>query len=102
VDVAGSLIGLFFLTAAALPFLLALVSGFARHRHKGVRCVAKALATLLLWFGFNVSLFAIWGAVRLHLEWWAALIGVPALQIPAAYWSFRVVFGSDGPTDGGS
>jgi hypothetical protein len=92
---ARSIVLLLFLTAAALPFLLALLSGLARHPHDGFRRLAKILAMLLLWYGFDVSLFAVWGAVRLHLEWWAVMFGVPALQVPAAYFSYRVVFARD-------
>jgi hypothetical protein len=87
-----------FLLVGAIPLLPLCVRPLTKHRSAGVRRVAKALAMTLLWFGFNVSLMTIWGAVRFVPEWWALLIGVPFLEIAAVWLSYLVVFAGDDRT----
>lgn len=48
---------------------------------------------LLLWLACDCSLIAIWGALRFVPAWWAFLIGVPLLQVPAAWLSYHLVYG---------
>jgi hypothetical protein len=50
---------------------------------------------MLLWLAFDLSLMAIWGAVRFVPAWWAALIGFLPLQIPACRFSYRLAFDDD-------
>jgi hypothetical protein len=80
------------LLVGAFPLLPLLVRPLTTHREAWVQFVGRLVAWLLLWAAFNLSLMAIWGAVRFVPEWWALLVGVPALQVPAAWFSYRVVF----------
>jgi hypothetical protein len=96
VDEVLGVVGLLaFFAICATPLLLLCIRPLTKHGHRGVRCVARTLAMMLLWLAFNVSLMAIWGAVRFVPAWWALLIGVPALQIPAARLSYRLAFEDD-------
>jgi hypothetical protein len=79
----------------AVPLLPLCVRPLTQHRQPGVRRFGKALAMLLHWLGFNFSLLTLWGAFRFVPAWWALLVGVPFVQIPAAWFSYRVVFGGD-------
>jgi hypothetical protein len=84
----------FFALMGALPLLPLVVRPLCHHKTAIVRYFAKAVAFVLMWLTFDVSLMAIWGALGIDLEGWLA----PALafaQIPAAWASARVVFGED-------
>lgn len=81
------------LLLGALPLLPLCARPLRDHRHPKVRLFGRALAMVLFWVGFNLSLMTIWGAVRYAPEWWLLLIGVPLLQVPAAWLSHRVAFG---------
>ena len=48
---------------------------------------------VLLWVGFNLSLMTIWGRPLRAPSGGLLLIGVPLLQVPAAWLSHRVAFG---------
>jgi hypothetical protein len=87
-----------FFAVCATPLVLLWIRPLTRHRHAAVRFVARTLAMMLLWLAFDVSLMAIWGAVRFVPAWWAALIGFLPLQIPACRISYRLVFEDDEPT----
>jgi hypothetical protein len=96
VDLFLGVVGLFaFFAICSPPFLLLCIRPLTTHRHPGVRCAARTLAMMLLWLAFNVSLMAVWGAVGFVPAWWALLIGVPVLQIPAARLSYRLAFEDD-------
>jgi hypothetical protein len=88
-----------FLLVGAVPLLPVFLRPLVRHRHQAVRFVAKTLAVLLFWAGFNFSLMAIWGAVHFVPAWWAVVIGVPLLQIPALWFGIRVALGGEGGHD---
>ena len=82
-----------YVVIGGIGLLPIVVLPLTRHRHPGVRRAAKCLVMLLFWAGFNVSLMAIWGAVKFTPEFWIGLVGFPLLQIPAAWLGYRVAFG---------
>jgi hypothetical protein len=94
---AGAIFLVAFFLVGAIPLLPLLLRPLTRHSNVNVRGVAKVLVMALLWLGFDVSLMTIWGAVRFEPEWWQVLIGVPLLQIPAAWLSIHIAFGDDEP-----
>jgi hypothetical protein len=93
----GGVFLLAFFFVGAVPLLPLLLRPLTRHPNVNVRGVAKVLVMALLWLGFDFSFMTIWGAVRFVPEWWELLIGVPLLQIPAAWFSIRVAFDEDDP-----
>ena len=92
---AGGVFLVAFFFVGAVPLLPLFLRPLTRHRSVHVRGVAKLIVMALLWLAFDFSFMAIWGAVKFVPEWWQLLIGVPLLQIPAAWFSVRVAFGDD-------
>ncbi len=88
-----------FFLVGAIPLLPLCVRPLTKHRDPRLQWIGRAAAMMLLWLTFDLSLMAIWGAVRFVPEWWAVLIGVPLLQIPAAWLGYRVAFGDGDPVD---
>jgi hypothetical protein len=84
-----------FALVGAIPVLPVVLRRVTEHRGTVARRLGRALAMVLFWLGFNWSLMAIWGAVGFVPAWWALIVGVPLLQIPAGWLSYRVVFGDD-------
>ena len=91
---------LVFLLVGAVPLLPLCLRPLREHRRPGVRLFGRALAMLLLWVGFNVSLMTIWGAVRYVPEGWIALVAVLPVQVIAARASYRVAFDDADRRDG--
>ncbi|HWF26646.1 MAG TPA: hypothetical protein VG275_14415 [Solirubrobacteraceae bacterium] len=82
-----------YVAIGGIGLLPIVVRPLTRHRHPAVRRAAKGLVMLLFWAGFNLSLMAIWGAVKFTPEFWIGLVFLPLLQIPAAWLGYRVAFG---------
>jgi hypothetical protein len=76
----------------AIPLLPLCVRPLRTHRNPLVRSLGKLAAMGLLWLAFNCSLLTIWGALFLP-EWWCIALGLPLLQFPAAWFSYRIAFG---------
>jgi hypothetical protein len=74
-----------------LPLLPLCMRPFIHDRRRVVRQLSRVVSVLLFWIGFNVSLMTTWGVFFVP-EWWTLLVGVPLLQIPAFWLSYRVVF----------
>jgi hypothetical protein len=81
-----------YVAIGGIGLLPLVVRPLTRHRHPTVRRAAKTLVMLLFWAGFNVSLMAIWGAVKFTPDFWIGLVGFSLLQIPGAWLGYRVAF----------
>jgi hypothetical protein len=94
----GTWATLAFFLVGAIPLLPLCLRPLEKRRTSWVRGIGRLLAWGLLWLAFNSSLMTIWGAVRFVPEWWAFVIGMPLLQIPAAWFSYRVVYADEDET----
>jgi hypothetical protein len=83
------------LVLGAVPLLPVCLRPLREHSNPAVRDLGQILAMLLFWVGFNLSWMSIWGAFRYVPEVWLVLLGVPLLQVPAVWLSYRIAFGSD-------